>query len=350
MHADTLGASARITLTSGLRRGLSLLRKGLALAAVLLAPGAVLAQERVHFQYSWLPTGEYAPISAGIERGVFRRHNIDLSYSTGRGSGDAVRRIASGASPFGDGDISAVMAARVRENAPVRCIMNQHAMSPHSLFVLESSGITSIQQLAGRTLATTPGNSHFIYFPIVARMNNLDPNSVRWVTVDAPAMAPMLISRRVDGAPLFATHLYYQNKQAERVGQRIRSIPFADYGFRIYSYCWIATEETIRANPDMVRRFLAAVHESYLWAKDHIDEAARLHNRRHPDVDADDAAGSMRIMYQYMFPDAATLTNFGRFEEGRLRETYRVVADSQQLDPAYDVNQLIDTRYVPGAP
>jgi hypothetical protein len=67
-------------------------------------------------------------------------------------------------------------------------------------------------------------------------------------------------------------------------------------------------------------------------------------------VDADDAAGSMRIMYQYMFPDAATLANFGRFEEGRLRETYRVVADSQQLDPAYDVNQLIDTRYVPGAP
>ena len=334
-HANHSGRTARF------------FRCSIAAAALLLAPGLATAQDRVHFQYSWLPTGEYAPISAGIERGVFRRQNIELTYSTGRGSGDAVRRIAAGASPFGDGDISAVMDARMRENAPVRCIMMQHAMSPHSLFVLESSGITSIQQLAGRTLATTPGNSHFIYFPLVARMNGLDPSTVRWITVDSAAMAPMLITRRVDGAPLFATHLYYQNKQAERMGQRIRAIPFAEHGFRIYSYCWTATEETIRTNPEMVRRFLAAVHESYLWAKDNVDEAARLHNRRHPDVAADDAAGSMRIMFEYMFPDAQALANFGQADRARLQETYRVVALSQNHPADADVTQFVDTRYAP---
>lgn len=341
-HADRPGRMAHF-----IRRCMA--AAAVSLAAGALAPGWAAAQERVHFQYSWLPTGEYAPISAAIERGVFRRHGIDLTYSTGRGSGDAVRRIAAGASPFGDGDISAVIDARMRENAPVRCIMAQHAMSPHSLFVLESSGITSIQQLAGRTLATTPGNSHFIYFPLVARMNNLDPASVRWITVDSAAMAPMLISRRVDGAPLFATHLYYQNKQAERMGQRIRAIPFAEHGFRIYSYCWTATEETLRTNPELVRRFLAGTHEAYLWARENVDEAARLHNRRHPDVAADDAAGSMRIMFEYMFPEAQALANFGHFDMDRLRETYRVVAQSQNHPGDADVTQFVDTRFVPPA-
>lgn len=324
-----------------------LLRLGVAAAALSLLPGALGAQERVHYQYSWLPTGEYAPISAAIERGVFRRHGIDLAYSTGRGSGDAVRRIAAGASPFGDGDISAVIDARMRENAPVRCIMAQHVMSPHSLFVLESSGIANIRDLAGKTLATTPGNSHFIYFPLVARLNGLDPASVRWVTVDAAAMAPMLISGRVDGAPLFATHLYYQNKQAERVGRRIRAIPFAEHGFRIYSYCWIATEETLRTNPDLVRRFLAGVQEAYLWARENVEEAARLHQRRHPDVAADDAAGSMRILFQYMFPNEQAVADFGRFEMDRLRETYRVVAQAQNHPAEVDLTQFIDTRFVP---
>jgi NitT/TauT family transport system substrate-binding protein len=333
--------------TISLGRLANLLRRCIATTVLCLVSGALSAQERVHFQYSWLPTGEYAPISAAIERGVFRRHGIDLTYSTGRGSGDAVRRIASGASPFGDGDISAVIDARIRENAPVRCIMAQHVMSPHSLFVLESSGITNISQLAGRTLATTPGNSHFIYFPLVARLNGLDPASVRWITVDSTAMAPMLIAGRVDGAPLFATHLYYQNKQAERVGRRIRAIPFAEHGFRIYSYCWTATEETLRANPDLVRRFLAGVHEAYIWAHSNVDEAARLHQRRHPDVAADDAAGSMRIMYQYMFPTPEAVATFGQFEIGRLRDTYRVVAQAQNHPADADVTQFIDTRFVP---
>lgn len=324
-----------------------------AIAAVALAfsvPGGVdqaSAQTRVHYQYSWIPTGEYAPVSAGIEKGFFRDVGIELTYSTGRGSGDAVKRIAAGASPFGDGDISAVMAARVRENAPVRCIMSQHTMSPHSLFVLESSGITSIAQLAGKTLATTPGNSHYLYFPLVARMNGLDPDTVKWVTVDGSAMAPMLISGRVDGAPLFATHLYYQNKQAERVGKRIRAIAFADYGFSIYSYCWFATEETIRNNPDLVRRFLAGISRSYIWAKDNIEEAAQLHHKRHPDVAVDDAMGSMRIMNHYMFNEATERTGFGGFDPARLAETYRVVAMAQNLPPNVDPSQFVDTSLLP---
>ncbi len=315
--------------------------------AMLLPLGAAEALDRVHFQYSWLPTGDYAPVSAGLEKGFFREVGIDLTYSTGRGSGDAVKRVAAGASPFGDGDISALMAARLRENAPVRCVMSQYTMSPHSVFVLESSGITSLRDLAGKTLVTTPGNSHFLYFPLVARMVGLDPASVRWVTADAAAMGPMLITRRVDGAPMFATHEYYQNKQAERVGQRIRVIPYAEYGFRIYSYCWFASEETIRTNPDMVRRFLAALSRSFLWAKDNVEEAAAIHNRRHPEVAVDEAVGSMRVMMRYMFNEATEQTGFGGFDPARLRETYRVIALAQELPAEVDVTQFVDTSMLP---
>src|SRR5262245_6504323 len=297
-----------------MRTGLRMVMLAQAIAgwSMVLAGGAG-AQDKLHYQFSWIPTGEYAPVTAGIEKGFFKEVGIDLTYSTGRGSGDAVKKVATGGSMAGDGDISAVMAARVRENAPVKCIMAQHTQSPHSLFVLEGSGINSFKDLAGKTLVTTPGNSHFLYFPLVAKLNGLDPNSVKWVNSDAAAMAPMLISGRVDGAPLFATHEYYQNKQAEKVGKKIKVIPYADYGFKIYSYCWLATEESIRTKGDVLRRFLLATRKSYLWAKDNMEETAKLHNKRHPDVDVDDAMGSMRIMYQYMFPQGMTADAFGYF-------------------------------------
>jgi NitT/TauT family transport system substrate-binding protein len=316
------------------------------ISAATLAPTA-LALDKVHFQYSWIPTGEYAPISAGLEKGFFTEQGIELTYASGRGSGDAVKKVATGGAIVGDGDISAVMAARSREKAPVKCLMSQHAMAPHSVFVLESSGINTIKDLVGKTLVTTPGNSHYLYFPLVAKLNGLAPDSVKWVNSDATAMAPMLISGRVDGAPLFATHYYYQNKQAEKVGKKIKVIPYADYGFKIYSYCWLATEESIRTNGDVIRRFLLAVRKSYLWAKDNLEETAKLHNKRHPDVDVDDAMGSMRIMYQYMFPQGMTADAFGYFEPERLKETYRVVAMAQDLDPTSDPAQFIDTSLLP---
>ena len=310
-------------------------------------PGGAGAQDKLHYQFSWIPTGEYAPVTAGIEKGFFKEVGIDLTYSTGRGSGDAVKKVATGGAMVGDGDISAVMAARVRENAPVKCIMAQHTQSPHSLFVLEGSGIDSFKDLAGKTLVTTPGNSHFLYFPLVAKLNGLDPNSVKWVNSDAAAMAPMLISGRVDGAPLFATHEYYQNKQAEKVGKKIKVIPFAEYGFRIYSYCWLSTEEAIAKNGDLLKRFLAGIRKSYLYAKDHMDEVATLHNKRHPDVDPDDAKGSMRIMMRYMWNDATEAAGFGYFLPDRLKETYKVVAQSQELDPNVDPMQFVDESLLP---
>lgn len=328
----------------GLRIG-SLLAAVSAVAILAAAPAA--AQDKLTFQYSWIPTGEYAPYSAGIALGYYKEVGIDLSVVTGRGSGDAVKKVAGGAAPIGDGDISALMAARVREKAPVKCVMGQHTESPHSLFVLEDSGIKTMKDIEGKTLVTTPGNSHYIYFPIVAKTNGIDASKVKWITSDASAMAPMLIAGKVDGAPLFATHHYYQNKQAEKVGKKIRVIPFADYGFKIYSYCLYAHEDFIKNQPDMLRRFLAATQKSFLWAKDNVDEAAKLHNQRHPEVAADDAAGSMRIMNKYMFNDATTRDGFGYYNMDRLKETYRVVSQSQDLDPNYDIMQFLDTSFLP---
>ncbi|MGE0723877.1 MAG: ABC transporter substrate-binding protein [Alphaproteobacteria bacterium] len=315
--------------------------------ALACAASAAAAQDKLHYQWSWIPTGEYGPISAGIEKGFFKEVGIDLTYTTGRGSGDAVKKVAGGGALVGDGDISAVMAARVREKAPMKCIAAQHTYSPHSLFVLESSGITDFKSLAGKTLVTTPGNSHFLYFPLVAKLTGLDPNAVKWVTADAPAMGPMLIAGRVDGAPMFATHASFQNRQAEKQGKKIKVIPFSDYGFRIYSYCWFATEEAIKAHPDLLRRFLAALQKSFIWSKDNVAEAARLHNKRHPEITVQDSEDYIAAVLKFMFNETSARTGLGYFDKDQLINTYKVVAQAQELDPNQDPMQFVDTSLLP---
>lgn len=333
-----------------LRRTRPLLAAGLVATATGLsfgAPSPALSQEKVNFQWSWIPTGFYCPISGGIAKGFYTDVGIDLTVSTGRGSGDAVKKVAGGGSPIGDGDISAVMSARARENSPVRCLMHIHDHSPHSLFVLKSSGIKSFKDLKGKTLATTAGNSHRNYFPIAARMAGLDPDTVKWTVVDSTTMPALLVNKQVDGVPYFTSNASFIRPQVEARGDELVIIPFADYGFDIYSYCIYARDDVIENQSDMLRRFVAATQRSWLWAKDNPEEACRLHTKRWPDTKYEDNLAGWLDLRANMFGKDNSINWTGKFDMDRVKKTYGVLVESQNLDPNFDIKQVIFDSLLP---
>lgn len=319
-----------------------------AIAGVLLSvalPAA--AQDRALLQLDWIPTGEHAAYFAGAARGFWREQGIELSLARGYGSGDTVTKVASGAALFGVADVGAVLAARAQQNVPVRSISAVYTHSPHSLFVLRSSGITTFRGLEGRRIAVTPGNSHRLYFPEVARRAGTDPERITWVNTDASAMAALLITRRVDAAPFYSIHHYYQNKAAQRAGQEIVALPFVETGFAIYAASLVAADDTIQRNPDLVRRFLRGAQRSFEWANANQAEACRLHVARNPEVEQDDCEGSLRATMGFVFNDHQRATGLGRFEPERLAFTWRVVAESLQLNASWDPTQAVNTALLP---
>ncbi len=321
------------------------------LAAAVLAWGLgalpAAAQDRVLLQLDWIPTGEHAAYFAGAARGFWREQGIDISLTRGYGSGDTVTKVAAGTAQFGVADLGAVLAARARQNVPVRSISAVYTHSPHSLFVLRSSGITSFQGLEGKRIAITPGNSHRLYFPEVARRAGTDPDKITWVNTDASAMAAMMIGRRVDAAPFYSIHWYYQNKAAQRAGQEIVVLPFVETGFAIYAASLVATDEMIAKNPDLVRRFLRGAQRSFEWTNANQAEACKLHVQRNPEVEQDDCEGSVRATMTFVFNPAQQAAGLGRFDPERLAFTWKVVAESLQLDPAWDPRQAVDTSLLP---
>ena len=318
---------------------------GLLLSSAAVAP--VLAADDVVFQMSWIPSGDYAPLSAGIEKGFFTEVGINLTMSNGRGSGDAVTKIAAGVAPYGDGNISSVMSAKLSANAPTKCLMPLQTKSPHALFVLEGGPIKSFKDLPGKTLGTTPGNSHFGFFPAVAKLAGIDAAGVNWVTMEPGSLAPTLIAGKIDGATLFALNWYYQNKAAEKQGKKIKIIPFTEAGFNIYAYCLIANDQFVAKNPDLTRRFIAAYQKSYAWTKDNIQEAAVLHKKRYPELELDDIEGTMKMMFPYIFNEVTDRDGFGKFNPAQLKATYDAVAAAEKLKPDADVQQFVDSSLLP---
>ena len=327
------------------------MRHTLKIAAMLcvltpLAMGA-RAADKVHFQTDWIPSGEHAMYYGGWEKGIFADEGIDVTITRGYGSGDTVSKLAGGAFDFGVADVSAVMTARAKQNVPVKTIMVLYSQSPHSLFVLKSSGITSFKGLEGKKIGITPGNSHKFYFPKVAEKSGTDPNKIIWVNMDGAAMAAQLIAKNIDAAPFYSIHYYYINKAAKAAGEEILALPFVKVGFAIYAASIVATDDTIKNKPDLTRRFLKAVRRSFEWAKANPEEACKLHVKKNPEVALDDCTHSVEAVMSFVFTDHEAKYGFGKESPERLAETFNAVAEAQDIDKSWDPRQMLDTSLVP---
>lgn len=322
---------------------------GFSAVAVFGLAGVAAAQslDEVNFQTDWIPSGEHAMYYGGWSKGIFEEHGIDINISRGYGSGDTVTKLAGGAFDFGIADIGAVLAGKARSGMPVVAIHALYTHSPHSLFVLESSGISDFKGLEGKRIGITPGNSHKLYFPRVAAEAGTDPSQIVWVNTDGAAMAPLLIQGQLDAAPFYSIHHYYQNKAAEEAGEQINVLPFEEVGFAIYSASVVTSESMIADNPELVGRFLSAIQDVFTWASANPEEACQLHVERVPEVAFDDCMGSIQATLGFVFNEHQEKTSFGQFDPERLAFTYEVVAEAQELDAAWDPTQAVDTSLAP---
>ena len=305
------------------------------------------AADKVRFQTDWLPSGEHAMYYGGWQKGIFAEEGIDVTITRGYGSGDTLTKLAGGAFDFGVADVASVLTARARQNVPVKTIAALYNQSPHSLFVLKSSGISNFKGLEGKKISITPGNSHKFYFPKVAEKSGTDPGKIVWVNMDGAAMAAQLIAKNIDAAPFYSIHHYYINKAAKAAGEEIIPLPFVEVGFKIYAASIIATDETIAKRPDLTKRFLRAIKRSFEWGRDNPEEACKLHIQKVPEVAFDDCVHSVSAVMAFVFTDHEKQFGWGKVSPERLATTWQAIAEAQDLDPKWDPNQAFDTSLIP---
>jgi NitT/TauT family transport system substrate-binding protein len=322
-------------------------KKLIVLASALLLSVGASAQEKVRFQTDWLASGEHAAYYGALVKGIWAQEGLDMTVTRGYGSGDTAAKVGAGAADFGVSDIGAVLTARARANLPVKTIAAVYTYSPHSLFVLKSSGITNFKGLEGKKIGITPGNSHKLYFPKVAAKSGTDASKIIWVNMDGGAMGTQLFTKNIDAAPFYSIHHYYQNKAARKAGEEIVVLPFVKAGFAIYSASLIASDKTLQERPETVKKFLRGVRRSFEWARDNQVEACKMHVQRVPEVDLDDCLNSLKATLEFVFNDYEKKYGFGQVTAERLNETWKAVSESQDLDPKWNPAQAVDTRFLP---
>jgi NitT/TauT family transport system substrate-binding protein len=324
-------------------------------AALVVLGGLAHAQSKplrpFTFILDFLPYGEYTPYFTAVEKGWYREEGLDVKILRGAGSGDTIKRIAVGQGDAGSADFSGITGSRANEDIKVKAIAAYFRRPPHSVFVREGTGINSAKDLAGKTIAITPGNSHQTLFPLLAKLAGFDPDSVKWVTMDGAAMGPALITGRVDGAPFFANHEARLQKQAKAQGQSLKRISYADAGFDMYSLVIFAREDSIAKEPDVLKAFLRGTFRGmrYAFAPANLEEGARFVVKANPEVDLDAAVGAASVASRYAFTEEVTSGKvaLGQFEPARVNRSRDIYTEYLKLKRTVPPEELYTNDLLP---
>lgn len=152
---------------------------------------------------NWYPYGEHAALYYGVEKGIFKKHGIDLTIKAGQGSTKTVQAAGQGQVDFGWADTPALL-ANIDKGVKVKSIGVFLQTTPSAVQVFTESGIKVPADLKGKTIAVSAGDAPTTTFPIFLKAAGLAEGDVQQQNLDAAGKMAALLSNKVDGLIGFA--------------------------------------------------------------------------------------------------------------------------------------------------
>ena len=234
----------------------------LTLGLTLTAATPVQAQtkEKVTLMLNWYLYSEHAPFFLGKERGYFDAEGIDLDIQEGRGSGPTIQAVAAKSVTFGYADVGTMIKVGAK-GAPVKAIGVALQKSPMSVMGLAEKNIKKPEDIKGKIVAMTPGDSMSQIWPLFLKKTGLKEGDFKTVQGDGQTKLNAVINGQAD---LLLGYLMDQNiKIQDATKKPVTVIPFADYGVNMVVSGIIANKDMLKDKPDLARRFMRAATKAF---------------------------------------------------------------------------------------
>jgi NitT/TauT family transport system substrate-binding protein len=349
----SLKASAKVSAKRSTRCPAS---KGIghAVAAILafflsVTVGPAAAADRIAVRLDWTPWGSHAAIHLAAQKGLFAKHGLDVVIEDGNGSVATVQIVGNGEYDVGHASLAPMAIARSK-GLPARAIAGFIRQNDIGLLVPRESGIKSPADLKGKKIAFTAGSLETPFIDRFLAAGKLTRNDVELLNVDAAAKAGTYMAGRTDAAfssvPFFLAVVATQRPS--------NSVNFADYGLQFPSFGLFATEKTIAAKADAMRRFVSVVAGAWTYIiADHTDDGVRAVIAARPQSKLDPAALRQQIesLKGFAFTEATKSLPFGTMAASDWKSAVAVLSEGGLLPASTDpasmfTNEFIDARIV----
>lgn len=237
-----------------------------------LSTTLVQAQDDVRLRLNWMYYGSHAGFALGKDQGHYKDAGINLDIRSGNGSSSAHRLVANGDSDFAYGSCAA-MATLAAQGAPLISVGVIDAMGTEAILVRPDAGVESIEDLKGKKLLTTANAGVNTFFPLVLKNAGLTEADINLTNVPDGALVSAYLQGTGDAVGILGG---LDDKPAEikaNGGDDPIAFPYSDFGVNQVGYCLSTHTDTVKNNPDLVKRFVAATIQAYKDAESDPDAA-----------------------------------------------------------------------------
>ncbi|OOY21508.1 NitT/TauT family transport system substrate-binding protein [Thioclava sp. ES.031] len=322
-------------------------------AALALGLSATLAQAetKMPFALDWKFEGPSAPYFLAVDEGYYGEAGLDVEIAEGKGSLDAIPKVATGAYPVGFADINSLMKFLDQNpGAPVTAVMMVYDKPPFAVVGRKSLGVNEPKDLEGKVLGAPPPDGAWAQFPIFAKETGLDMDKIKVEPVGFPTREPMLAEGKVDAVTGFSFSSTLNLKRLG-VGMDDQSILLmADYGVALYGNAIIVNTDYAKAHPEEITGFIKATAEGWKAAVADPGKAVDALLKRNPAADKD-----LETERLQMAIDANVLTDYvkengmGGIDADRMATAIEQTKTVYEFQNTPDAALYFDSEYLPDA-
>jgi NitT/TauT family transport system substrate-binding protein len=218
-----------------------------------------------------------APLHLGKAKGFFTEQNLDVTVQSTTGGHEAVPALVSGQCQFAFANVISLMLANTK-GLPLKVVAagsfsTGKAEDFGAIVVPAGSNLKTVKDLDGKTVSVNQINN-IVGVAVRASMRRAggDPDKVKLIEVTFPEMPAALGQKRVDAACIVEPFLTVVRNQ----GATVLDWTFANMGPNMMLAAYFTTPEYAQKNPEVVKRFTAAINKSLTYASEHPDEARAI--------------------------------------------------------------------------
>lgn len=301
--------------------------------------------KKVNFLLNWTIAADHSPYYVALDKGWYQEAGLDVNVIIGQGSGYSVTSIDAGTADIAIADAPVVFQYRA-QGAKAKIIGAIFDNHPNAMYFWDDSGIQSPADIVGKTVAVPETDGHKVMWPAFAAMLGVDPNSVDFVNIESTAKVSALASRNAD--VVFELLTGYPNFASAIPDGGFSYFLWADYGFNCYAHSYVASDETIEKDPDMLRTFLDVTYRAWEYTLNHSEEAIEILSK-YQSINKDDYLAALKIEYSFLKTENYKEHGIGYIKPDKMQQTYDLVND-YQTELNFGVEDIYDDSFLPATP
>lgn len=256
--------------------------------------------KEVNVLLDWYPNAVHSFLYAAKEQGYFEAEGLKVNLITPAGTDDGIKLVAAGKADLAISYPKQVIIAR-GENIPVKLVGTIVRSPLNHLMVRKDSGVKTLKDLEGKKVGYPSFDIDKKTVEAMIKEAGGDTSKVEFIDVGYDLM-PSMQTKRVDA--IIGGFINHEKILLEKEGMEIITFNPVDYKIpSIYELGFIASEDGISNNKDVVDGFLSAAKKGFDYTKNNPEKAVDLVLKAQDEsfpLDAETEQKSLKILLPLM--------------------------------------------------